>query len=350
MCGVCIFSLCFPCCNPLLCFLSTCRCIVAVDLLPQRTLVLPPTLGAIVIAVPLAKAPPGVLALLWTLIVHKRVLNSQRKRLSSSPAPDYGATDLQMRDPQFRRQTMGGAAPPAASNKSPSKGAIGGKLTPVDLSFAGRKTSSKSSLSKSSKICPYCTDSPGENLHRHTYGVHVPWYMDPTRVCWTCLQSFKQPSMLEAQRVQCAEGSFQRHAATWVPRITTFFHTVAQELSLPSMEDLVLFVTQNYQMLPQSHALDPQDQEVMKLFELNRGTYPSQRRIYQANPPKCLAELIQWRIIGGLLSLVSPQACINLMETPSGVQVTSQEDAPPTTISAMSSSTATTSYWPSAIH
>ena len=248
---------------------------------------------------------------------------------SSSPAPDYGATDLRMRDPQFRRQTMGGAAPPAASNKSPSKGATGGKLTPVDLSVTGRKTSSKSSSLKSSKICPYCTDSPGENLRRHAYGVHVPWYMDPTRVCWTCLQSFKQPSMLEAHRVQCAEGSFQRHAATWAPRITTFFRTVTQELSLPSMEDLVPFVTQNYRMLPRSHALDPQDQEVMKLFELNRGTYPSQRRIYQANPPKCLAELIQWRIIGGLLSLVSPQARIDLMETPTGVQVTSREDAPP---------------------
>ena len=101
--------------------------------------------------------------------------------------------------------------------------------------------------------------------------------------------------MLEAHWVQCAEGSFQQHAATWAPQITTFFHTVAQELSLPSMEDLVPFVTQNYRMLPRSHALDLQDQEVMKLFELNRGTYPSQHRIFQANPPKCLAELIQWR-------------------------------------------------------
>ena len=95
------------------------------------------------------------------------------------------------------------------------------------------------------------------------------------------------------------------------------------------MEDLVPFVTQNYRMLPRSHALDPQDQEVMKLFELNRGTYPSQRRVYQANPPNCLAELIQWRVIGGLLSLVSEQARIDLMETPAGVQVTSREDAPP---------------------
>ena len=224
---------------------------------------------------------------------------------------------------------MGGAAPPAASDGSPSRGATGGKLTPVDLSVAGRKTSSKSSLSKSLKNCPYCTDSPWEKLCWHAYGVHVPWYMDPTWVCWTRLQPFKQPSLLEAHRAQCNEGSFQQHAATWVPQITTFFHTIAQELSLPSMEDLVPFMTQNYQMLPQSHALDPQDQEVMKLFALNRGTYPSQRGIYQANPPSCLAALLQWRIIGGLLSLVSTQTRINLMETPARVQVTSREDAPP---------------------
>ena len=97
----------------------------------------------------------------------------------SSPAPDYGATDLRMRDPQFRRQTMGGAAPPAASNKSPSKGATGGKLTPVDLFVTGRMTSSKSSSSKSSKICPYCTDSPGENLRRHAYGSMSPGIWTP---------------------------------------------------------------------------------------------------------------------------------------------------------------------------
>ena len=204
---------------------------------------------------------------------------------SSSPAPDYGATDLRMRDPQFRRQTRGGAAPPAASNKSPSKGATGGKLTPVDLSVTGRKTSSKSSSSKSSKICPYCTDSPGENLRRHAYGVHVPWYMDPTRVCWTCLQSFKQPSMLEAHGSNVPREASSGMQPPGPPGSPPSFAQLPQELSLPSMEDLVPFVTQNYRMLPRSHALDPQDQEVMKLFELNRGTYPSQRRIYQATLP-----------------------------------------------------------------
>ena len=35
----------------------------------------------------------------------------------SFQAPDYGATDLQMHDPQFHHQTMGEAAPLVASNK-----------------------------------------------------------------------------------------------------------------------------------------------------------------------------------------------------------------------------------------
>ena len=232
MCGVCIFSLCFPCCNPLLCFLSACRCIVAVNLLVRRTPVLPPTLGVVAVAIAVAKALLGVLALLWTSIVRKRVLNFRRKCLHLLPLLPPLTMELltcKCVIPSFVVRpweelllqlllTRGGS----------SKGATGGKLAPVDLSLAGRKTSSKSSSSKSSsKTCPYCTVSPGENLCRHAYGVHVPWYMDPTRVCWTCLQSFKQPSMLEAHRAQCAEGSFQRHAATWAPRITTFFCTVA---------------------------------------------------------------------------------------------------------------------------
>ena len=149
-------------------------------------------------------------------------------------------------------------APPVASNKGgSSKGAMGAKLAPVDLSLAGRKTSSsKSSSSKStSKTCPYCTVSPVENLHQHAYGVHVTWYMEPTCVCWTCLQSFKQPYMLEVHQPQCTKGNFQWHAATWASWINTC--TITKELSLPSMDDLVPFVTQNYQMLPRSYVLDP---------------------------------------------------------------------------------------------
>ena len=251
---------------------------------------------------------------------------------TSSP-PDYGATDLRMRDPEFHRRTLGatsGGPPPPAQHTS-TGGKTQGKPTPkpVDLSLAGRKPSSKPFKSKSTKNCPYCSES-SENLRRHAYGVHVPWYMDPTRVCWTCLQSFKQPSLLEAHRAQCGQGQFQAHAAAWAPRVTNFFRIVAQELSLPSMEELVPFIKQHLRFLPKPRSpIDKPDLEVMKLYELNRQAYPS-GRTYRQDPPNCLAALIQWRIIGGLLSLVSSEARTQLMDAPAvGTAASTREDPPP---------------------
>ena len=148
-------------------------------------------------------------------------------------------------------------------------------------------------------------------------------------MCWTCLHSFKQPSLLVVHQAQCGQGNFQAHAAAWAPRVTNFFRTVAQELSLPSMEELVPFITQHLWFLPKPRStIEKPDLEVMKLYELNRQVYPS-GRTYRQDPPNCLAALIQWRIIGRLLSLVSSEACTQLMDAPAGGAVVSTREDPP---------------------
>ena len=216
---------------------------------------------------------------------------------------------------------MGGPPPPAQHTSTGGK--TQGKPTPkpMDLSLGGRKPFSKPFKSKSTKNCPYCSESY-ENLRRHAYGVHVPWYMDPTRVCWTCLQTFKQPSLLEAHRAQCGQGQFQAHAAVWAPHVTNFFRIVAQEL--------IPFIKQHLRFLSKPHSpIDKVDLEVMKLYELNCQVYPS-GQTYRQDPPNCLAALIQWQIIGGLLSLVSSEARTQLMDAPAvGTVVSTRKDPPP---------------------
>ena len=118
------------------------------------------------------------------------------------------------------------------------------------------------------------------------------------------------------------------------PRITQFFQTVAQELSLPTMEDLVTHVHSHRRFLPKAgSSIETIDQEVMKLCELQQGTYPESHRIYQQDPPNCLASLLQWHIIGGLLTLVSDQAQTDLMDISTSPPVTRRvapwEDPPP---------------------
>ena len=104
-------------------------------------------------------------------------------KASSSPVT-YGSCDLWFRDPVFYQQTLGSASggnPPPAKKLQTSQGSsAAGRSSqapaPMDLTTSGRRPSSKNSP----KTCPYCLEVPSENLRRHAYGLHVPWYMDPT--------------------------------------------------------------------------------------------------------------------------------------------------------------------------
>ena len=269
-------------------------------------------------------------------------LNCSHESAFPEDAVTYGSSDLRFRDPEFYQQMLGassrGKPPPTKrlqtsagkstlpttrqSSAGPSRApASTSAAAPMDLSASGRKPSSKAP-----KSCPYCPGGVGENLRRHAYGVHVPWYMDPTRVCWSCEQSFKQHPLLQEHLHQsCPQGSFEDNAAKWAPRITKFFEAITQELSLPTMEDLVPHVQTHRKFLPRAGAsMEVLDQEVMKLYELQWGTYPEDRHTYKQDPPNCLAALLQWQIIGGLMTLMSDPIRVELMDVAASAPVTRQ--------------------------
>ena len=50
----------------------------------------------------------------------------------------------------------------------------------------------------SKQHCPICFEECKTSLCCHSYQCHVPWYSDPSHVCWKCFQSFQ---------VTCAAGS-----------------------------------------------------------------------------------------------------------------------------------------------
>ena len=75
----------------------------------------------------------------------------------------------------------------------------------------------------SKHCCPICLKECNANLCRHSYQCHVPWYADPSHVCWRCFQPFQQHTQLEAhlKSPTCAKGHFRHQAAVWVPHINS---------------------------------------------------------------------------------------------------------------------------------
>ena len=100
------------------------------------------------------------------------------------------------------------------------------------------------------------------------------------------------------------------------------------------MEDLVPHVQIHCKFLPRAGAsIEVLDQEVMKLYELQQGTYPEDHCTYKQDPPNCLVALLQWWIIGGLMTLMSDPIRVKLMDAAASAPVTRwvapQEDPPP---------------------
>ena len=47
------------------------------------------------------------------------------------------------------------------------------------------------------RVCPTCHARPPTTMCNHNHGIHVPWYADPSHICWECFQRFSHLAMVE---------------------------------------------------------------------------------------------------------------------------------------------------------
>ena len=228
----------------------------------------------------------------------------------------FGATDVRLRD-ATKSSTAGD---PNVTPRVPLKTIQPCQVaasTPHDLTVTiqGRKPMSK-------HHCPICLEECNTSLHRHSYQCHVPWYADPSRVCWKCFQSFRQHTQLEVhlKTPTCAKGHFRHQAAVWVPHINRLFFKIAQGLGLPNRDALTSFVTTKHPkfLAAPRTIVEDCDAQMYRLLEQTNHTYPRQERTYRYNPPPCWAALLQWRTVASLIQLLPSSLRTELMEVPRG--------------------------------
>ena len=71
------------------------------------------------------------------------------------------------------------------------------------------------------RVCPTCHARPPTTMHNHNHGIHIPWYADPSHICWECFQCFSHPAMVEVHLPDTActygRGHFSNAVAIWTP-------------------------------------------------------------------------------------------------------------------------------------
>ena len=122
------------------------------------------------------------------------------------------------------------------------------------------------------QVCPTCHARPPTMMHNHNHGIHIPWYADPSHICWECFQHFSHPAMIEVhlRDTACTYGRdhFSNAVAIWAPLVLTMFQGIAQALSLPNIEALASFVTSTHsEFLPGIDTPDTKDIEVFQCLQ-----------------------------------------------------------------------------------
>lgn len=159
------------------------------------------------------------------------------------------------------------------------------------------------------RSCPLCHQSFAFSLRRHALQSHLPWFADPTRVCWVCYSTFRQGSHARRHfEEECLQGLFSSNTTLWVPLLNRMFNIICRALHLPSLEALVNYVAANRDLQPPTAiTTSAEDAQVMRLMDLANNE-PACRREYKFTPPNSVPSLLQWRILSTLLARIDQQS------------------------------------------
>ena len=160
---------------------------------------------------------------------------------------------------------------------------------------------------KSKRSCPLCMETLSHPLRRHAFQRHVPAISDPTKICWTCGETFLQTSQMEKHLVgACKGGSYLDNVRTWAPLLDQVFRILVQDLGLREQGDLIKFAMDRPEILPEKCSPLNEDVLMMNGYYDFLGAVPP--RVYSYSPPNVLTSLLHWRILAHLVLKLSPAA------------------------------------------
>ena len=132
---------------------------------------------------------------------------------------------------------------------------------------------------------------------------HLLAIADPSKVCWSCHESFPQISQVEIHiRSQCLGGHYLDNIGKWTPLVMTMFRFIGRDLRLQPSQ-LIHYAGQHREFCPEEFTPSPEHVNLMQAFDKYFGG--NIQASYRFVPPNALICVIHWRILGHLLGQVS---------------------------------------------
>ena len=154
---------------------------------------------------------------------------------------------------------------------------------------------------------PLCQLEVFVRLRKHIDEVHLPWYLEPHRCCWTCEQSFpgiglvlsyhnpEQPGHSASSLL--TDDNLQRWARLMLGVITH----IAIALSCPSIRDLLqLVIDRRWYPTESRFYLPPVNHSCFRMLDHFWGVSAVEE--YTLNPPNQVSMLCHWNIMMLLMS------------------------------------------------
>ena len=179
--------------------------------------------------------------------------------------------------------------------------------TPTDQNFSTTKTQQKMQHKLGYKQCPLCKiwDS---NLKKHIYTHHLPPYLDPQLVCWTCekyIGSFCNLNTFHLEDHPHNNQFTEERLSHCYLQVNYLLHSLSKEITgSDDLQDLLTHAIDN-NMYP------PVDKQYTPFTPFETAFLGGLQQLLgentqlQITPPNQIASLLHWRILTNLFVKLS---------------------------------------------
>ena len=171
--------------------------------------------------------------------------------------------------------------------------------------------SSSSRRSRTAR-CTACGEVVTQRLRRHIEQQHVPWWLSPTRACWTC-HGTAQCATFASQRHhgQCAQVAMKDvNIPTYISLCNGLLSTICRDLGCSTYDDLLQLVRErgwhpNARRRPQ---LSLQQKLHMWLWERESNRSFTPFADLQIAPPTSVSALLHYKVVAAILPHLTDDA------------------------------------------
>lgn len=164
----------------------------------------------------------------------------------------------------------------------------------------------------SGRFCTLCDRHVGPQLKRHALDCHLPWFMAPDRVCWTCRQTERSLAFVRVNHGKAIHDTpadvlwNDARSVRWARLVEAMLYQLAQWLGTTNAEGLRQLVIDRGLFPPNDSSLNlsPTDAIMAEIFDVFAD--PSAGAEYAISPPSKISAVLHWKTLFRIVQELEP--------------------------------------------